>query len=148
MVKFVKHFKSSFFTALLECAPCKRVDDGVDAGRLVVSICNPSCCTALNFFYCVYIVCRVWVPDSDRVLQDWALYAVSFVLLFPIFRFLLRKPSVLFALLVMVSMWSPQFRLSCMFTPRYFAVLTFSRLCPCRWYDGIIFSFFRVALNV
>ena len=61
-----------------------------------------------------------------------ALYAVSFDFLFPIFRFLLRMPSVLFALLVMVSMWSPQFRLSCMFTQRYFAVLTFCRLCPCR----------------
>ena len=71
-MKFVKHFKSSFFTALLECGPGKRVDDGVDAGCLVVSICNPSCCTALDFFYCFYVVCRVWVPDSGRVLQDWA----------------------------------------------------------------------------
>ena len=43
-MKFVKHFKSSFYTALLECRPGKRVDDGVDAGGLVVSICNPSCC--------------------------------------------------------------------------------------------------------
>ena len=44
MVKFVKHFKSSFyFTALLECRPGKRVDDGIDTGGLVVSICNPSC---------------------------------------------------------------------------------------------------------
>ena len=30
-MKFVKYFKSSFFTALLECGPGKRVDDGVDA---------------------------------------------------------------------------------------------------------------------
>ena len=50
VMKFVKRFKSSFFTALLECWPGKRVDDGVDAGCLVVSICNPSCCTALDFF--------------------------------------------------------------------------------------------------
>ena len=50
-MKFVKHFKSSFFTALLECRPGKRVDDGVDAGGLVVSICNSSCCSALKFFY-------------------------------------------------------------------------------------------------
>ena len=48
----------------------------------------------------------------------------------------------------MVSMWSPQFRLSCMLLPRYFAVLTFCRLCQCCWYDGTIFFFFRVALNV
>ena len=27
-MKFEKHFKSSFFTALLECRPGKRVDDG------------------------------------------------------------------------------------------------------------------------
>ena len=136
MAKFVKLLKSSFFTVLLECRPGKGVDDGVDAGGLVVSICNPSSCSALNFFYRFYIVCRMWVPDSGRVLQKWAdkgfIYAVSLVFLFPIFRFLLRKPSVLLALLVMVSMWSPQFMLSCMLMPRYFSVLTFCRLCPCR----------------
>ena len=87
------------------------------------------------------------VAEYSRIGQTKALYAVYFVFLF-IIRFLLRKPSVLFALLVMVSMWSPQFRLSCMFTPRYFAVLTFCRLCPCRWNDGTIFSHFRVTLNV
>ena len=110
-VTFLKLFKSSFFTALLECGPGKRVDDGVDAGCLVVSICNPLWCMALNFFYCFYTVCRVWVPDSGQVLQYWVdkgfIYGVSFVFLFLIFRFLLRKPSVLFVLLVMVSMWSP-----------------------------------------
>ena len=57
VVKLVKHFKSSFFMELLVCGPGKRVEDGVDAGCLVVSICNPSCCTALNFFYCFYVVC-------------------------------------------------------------------------------------------
>ena len=31
-VKCVKHFKSSFFTALLESRPGKRVEDRVDAG--------------------------------------------------------------------------------------------------------------------
>ena len=143
---FVKHFKSSFFTALLECGSGKGDDDGVDAACLVVSICNPSCCTALDLFYCFYVVCRV--AEYSRIGRTKALYAVSFVFLFPIFRFLLRKPSVLFALLMMVSMWSPpQFRLSCMFTPRYYVVLTFCRLCPCRWYDGTIFSLFRVTLN-
>ena len=34
----------------------------------------------------------------------WALYAASLVFLLPIFKFILRKPSVLFALLVLVSM--------------------------------------------
>ena len=150
-MKFVKHFKSSFFTTLLECWPGKRVDDGVDAGCLVVSICNPSCCTALDFFYCFMLFAECGsqtVAEYSGIGRTKALYAVSFVFLFPIFRFLLRKLSVLFALLVMVSMWSPQFRLSCIFTPRYFAVLTFCRLCPCRWYDGTFFSFFRVTLNV
>ena len=102
-----------------------------------MSICNPSCCSALNFFYRFYIVCRMWVPDNGPVLQDWAdkgFICCFLIFLFPIFRFLLRKPSVLFALLVMVSMWSPQFRLSCMY--------------PCKWHDGTIFFFFRVALNV
>ena len=84
------------------------------------------------------------VAEYSRIGRTKALYAVSLVFLFPIFRFLLRKPSVLFALLVMVSMWGPQFRLSCMLMPRYFAVLTFCTLCPCSWYDGTIF--FRVAL--
>ena len=68
-MKFVKHFKSSFFTALLECRPGKRVDDGVDAGGLVVSIGNPSCCSALKFFYCLQSVGpRYWpcTPGLDR----------------------------------------------------------------------------------
>ena len=59
-----KTFQVELFTALLECEPDKRVDDGVDAGGMVVSICNPSSCSGLNVFYCFYIVCRVWVPDS------------------------------------------------------------------------------------
>ena len=60
------------------------------------------------------------VAEYSRIGRTKALYAVSLVFLFPISRFLLRKPSVLFALLVMVSMWGPQFRLSCMLMPRYF----------------------------
>ena len=65
-MKFVKHFKSSFFTALLECGPGKRVDDGVDAGCLVVSICNPSCCTALDFFYCFFEYSYSSTKESNR----------------------------------------------------------------------------------
>ena len=74
------------------------------------------------------------MAEYSRIGWTKALYAVSFVFLFLIFRFLLRKPSIFFALLVMVSMWSPQFKLSYIFTPRYFVVLTFCRFCPCRWY--------------
>ena len=99
-MKFVKHFKSSFFSALLECGPGKRVDDGVDTGRLVVSICNPSCCTVLDFFYCFMLFAKrgsQTVAEYSRIGHTKALYAVSLVFLFPIFRFLLRKLSVLFA---------------------------------------------------
>ena len=60
-----------FYGVVGVCRPGKRVDDGVGTGGLVVSICNPSCCSALNVFYCFYIVCRVWVPNSGQVLQDW-----------------------------------------------------------------------------
>ena len=93
--------------ALLEYMPGKRVDYGVDTGGLLVSICNPTRCSALNFFNRFYIVCRVCVPDSGRVLHDLAdkgFICCFYGFLFPIFRFLLRKPSVLFTLLVMVSM--------------------------------------------
>ena len=82
-MEFEKHFKSSFFTALLECRPGKRVNDGVDTGGLVVSICNPSCCSALNVFYRFYIVCRMWVPDR---LGGQRLYMLF--LWFSCFRFL------------------------------------------------------------
>ena len=88
-MKFVKHFKSSFFTALLECGPGKRVDDGVDTGCLVVSICNPSCCTAFTFFYC-FLYClqsvgpRQW--PSTPGLGGQRLYML--LLLFSCFRFL------------------------------------------------------------
>ena len=51
-MKLIEHFES-VFTASLECRPGKRVDDGVDAG-LVVSIGNPSSCSALYlFFVCI-----------------------------------------------------------------------------------------------
>ena len=39
-----KTFEVDLFTALLACRPGKGVvDDGVDAGGLVVPICDPSC---------------------------------------------------------------------------------------------------------
>ena len=88
-MEFVKHFKSSFFTALLECGPGKRVDDGVDAGCLVVSICNPFCCTALEFFQ-LFLCClenvgpRQW--PSTPGLGGQRLYMLF--LLFSCFRFL------------------------------------------------------------
>ena len=44
------------------------------------------------------------VAEYSRIGRTKALYAISLVFLFPIFRFLLRKPSVLFTFLVMVSM--------------------------------------------
>ena len=40
------------------------------------------------------------VAEYSRIGRSKALYAVSLGFLFPIFRFLLRKPNVLFALLV------------------------------------------------
>ena len=45
------------------------------------------------------------VAEYSRIGRTKALYAVSFVFLFPIFRFLLRKPSVLFALLVIYGVY-------------------------------------------
>ena len=47
-MKRVGIFESGFFTSLLECRPGKRVDDGVDAVDLIVSICNSSFCSALH----------------------------------------------------------------------------------------------------
>ena len=71
MLKLIGHFESRFFTALLECGPGKRVDDGVDAGGLVVSIGNPSCCLVLTFFCCFYVtrtlclmLCCVYVTST------------------------------------------------------------------------------------
>ena len=145
-MKFVKHFKSSWSVGQAREWMMELMQDvwwclfvtHLAARRWTFSI-----------VFMLFAECgSQTVAEYSRIGRTKALYAVSFVFLFPIFRFRLRKPSVLFALLVMVSMWSPQFRLSCMFTPRYFAVLTFCRLCPCRWYDGTIFSLFRVTLNV
>jgi hypothetical protein len=47
-----------------------------------------------------------------------------------IFRFLRRKPRVLFALFVMESMCWLQFTLSVMVTPRYLADVTAASNCP------------------
>ena len=49
-----------------------------------------------------------------------------------IFMFLLRKPSVLFAFPVILSVWEFQDRPEEMSTPKYLALVTASRTCPCR----------------
>ena len=49
-----------------------------------------------------------------------------------IFMFLLRKPSVLFAFPVILSMWEFQDRPDEMSTTKYLALVTASRTCPCR----------------
>ena len=58
------------------------------------------------------------------------LYACSLIDIDEIFRFLRRKPRVLFALFVMESMCWLQFTLSVMVTPRYLADVTAASNCP------------------
>ena len=89
---FVNHFKSNFFTALLDCRPGKRVDNGVHAEGLMVSVCNPSCCSALNFsiVFISFAECgSQTVAEYSRIGLTKALYAVSLVFVLPIVRFLL-----------------------------------------------------------
>ena len=59
---FCKSFQGELFTALLECRPSKRVDVGIGAGGLVVSICNPSCMLLefelfISFFFISFADC-------------------------------------------------------------------------------------------
>ena len=62
---------------------------------------------SMQVWWCVLVtrlaaVCKSQaVSDYSRIGRIRASYAASLVFLFPMFRFLLRKPSVLFALLVM-----------------------------------------------
>ena len=73
------------FTALLECGPGKRVDDGV--GRR----------WTFSIVFMLFAECgSQTVAEYSRIGRTKALYAVSFVFLFPIFRFLLRKCLVRF----------------------------------------------------
>ena len=58
------------------------------------------------------------------------LYACSLIDIDEIFRFLRRKPRVLFALFVKESMCCLQFTLSVMVTPRYLADVTAASNCP------------------
>ena len=84
------------------------------------------------------------VAEYSRIRRIKALYAVSLVFLFPIFKLLLRKPSDLFALLVMMSMWSPHFSLSWMFLPRYFLCWRFA---GCVHVGGMTVQFFFLSFG-
>ena len=53
---------------------------------------------------------------------------------FCVLRFLPRKPSDLFAVLVILLIWVFQDRSFAMSTPRYLALATSSRVSPCRVY--------------
>ena len=53
---------------------------------------------------------------------------------FCVLRFLLRKPSDLFAVLVILLIWVFQDRSFAMSTPRYLALATSSRVSPCKVY--------------
>ena len=63
-----------------------------------------------------------------------ALYAFSLSEVFFVSRFLLRKPSDLFALLVILLTWVFQDKSFAISTPRYLALATASRVSPCSVY--------------
>ena len=60
------------------------------------------------------------------------LYASDLVSSCLICKFLLRKPKILFAFVVMLLMWGSQDILLDKVTPRYLAVCTDSSVCPLR----------------
>ena len=73
------------------------------------------------------------IPYGAGILHLWTtrvLYACSLIDIGEIFRFLRRKPRVLFALFVMESMCWLQFTLSVMVTPRYLTDVTAASNCP------------------
>jgi hypothetical protein len=75
---------------------------------------------------------KPWLGPAKTNFQPLALYAFSFVDSFLIFKFLLKNPSNLFALLVMFPIWVFQVRLLDTVNPRYLASLTSSNICPLR----------------
>ena len=80
----------------------------------------------------------VWGSHTGAGYSSWgltmALYAFSLIDEFCVRRFLLRKPSDLFAVLVILLIWVFQERSFAMSTPRYLALATSSRVSPCRVY--------------
>ena len=80
----------------------------------------------------------VWGSHTGSAYSSWgltmALYAFSLSEVFCVLRFLLRKPSDLFAVMVIMLIWVFQDRSFAMSTPRYLALATASRVSPCRVY--------------
>ena len=80
----------------------------------------------------------VWGSHIGAAYSSWgltmALYAFSFSEVFCVLRFLLRKPSDLFAVLVILLIWVFRDRSFAMATPRYLALATSSSVSPCRVY--------------
>jgi hypothetical protein len=74
-------------------------------------------------------------------------YTCSFILIDGIFRFLRRKPRVLFALLVIEFMCWSHCNLFVNVRPKYLADVTDSSLCPWSWYLASIIFFLLVTLE-
>ena len=111
------------------------VDHGRYTASIVISSCDKTSCSPLDFSISslFFFVCGAQtVEQYSRFDLTIALHAFSFVDSFLIFKFLLKNPSDLFALLVMFPIWVFQVRLLDNVNPRYFAFLTSSNICPLR----------------
>ena len=115
-------------------------------------------CMLSAVLYCVGYLRRSLLPfvvhspaswclsDDEDPIQGWHTPRVdvlgSLIDIDEIFRYLHRKPRVLFALFVMESMCWPQFTLSVMVAPRYLADVTAVSNCPRMVYchDGVLLA--------
>ena len=104
-------------------------------------------CTASTLFIsaCVYGSQTVLAYSTSG--RARVKYACSFILIDGIFRFLRRKPRVLFALLVIQFMCWSHCNLFVNVRPKYLADVTDSSVCPWSWYLASIIFFLFVGYS-
>ena len=104
-------------------------------------------CPSLSFFNFIYVFFGVRAPDSWCIFNLWTDKGVvchGFDIFILVTTFLLTKPIVLLAVLVILFMWVFQLRSLLMVTPRYFAASTDSSCWLCMKYLDFTGLFERV----
>ena len=109
----VFHFSMSGMVSTLDLFPCL-IQTYLAPLRWTIS--------RICLSFCVYGSHTVDAYSAIGLTSE--LYAICFVVVHPMFRFLRRNPSVLLALPHMLLMWFVRWRSDVMRQPRYFALFT------------------------
>ena len=128
-VDFIQHHKSSVLSSVCKWSPCKSLYDTYTRSISVI-VCYTSSRSSLHCLHLVYISLCIWVPDYTSIFYQWTCKSeicLFFILIDGIFRFLRRKPRVLFALLAIEFICWSHCNLFVNMRPKYLADVTDQR---------------------